>query len=135
MFRTFLAVAWLAVVSGTCVAQDDSKIVPKGLAPELYTLTKIDADNITFARPLLTKDGRAYEGGFTALKDIDIYDGSGKKLTPDDFRKRVKVGTVLVVAPDSDKPAPAYFRVLKEDTVVLVGALLKVGTAPKTPKK
>ncbi len=73
MIRMFLVTAWLAVVSIPCVAQDESKIVPKGLAPEIYTLTKIDGDNITFMRPLVTKDGgRAYEGGFSALKEIAI---------------------------------------------------------------
>ena len=136
MFRTSLAaMACFVLIPSICHAQYPDKIVPKGLAPQFYTITKIDGDNITFLTPHITKDGRGYDGGFTAIKDIEIYDGRGKKLAAEDFRKRVKVGTVVLVAPDDDKPDPAYFSVLKPDTVVLVGALLKTGIAPPKPEK
>jgi hypothetical protein len=85
--------------------------------------------------PELTKNGIAYQGGFTAIKDIDIYDGSGKKLKPDDFLKRVKVGNVVLVTLYDDKPDPAYFSVLKDETVVLVGALVRTGTEPQKTKE
>ena len=136
MFRTSLAaMACIVLVPSICHALDADKIVPKGLAPQFYTITKIDGDNITFLTPHVTNEGRGYEGGFTAIKDIEIYDGSGKKLAAEDFRKRVKVGTVVLVAPDDDKPDPAYFSVLKPDAFVLVGALLKTGIAPLKPEK
>jgi uncharacterized protein (TIGR03067 family) len=114
---------------------DESKIVPQGLPPQFYTVTRIENGNIAFMTPELTKDGRAYQGGFAAIEDIDIYDGTGKKLTLEDFHKRVKVGSVVLATLYDDKPDPAYFRVLKDEAVVLVGALVRTGRAPEKPKE
>jgi hypothetical protein len=112
---------------------DESTIVPKGLPPQFYTITRIENGNIAFMTPELTKNGIAYQGGFTAIKDIDIYDGSGKKLSPEEFLKRVKVGSVVLVTLYDDKPDPAYFNVLKDEAVVLVGALVRTGPASESP--
>ena len=69
------------------------------------------------------------------FKEIDIFDARGKKLSVDDFRKRAKVGTVVLVAADENEVHPAYLSVVKEDALVLVGVLVRAEPPLLRPNK
>ena len=74
---------------------------------------EIGKDAIEFTGPAST----VYK---SYLRDLDVYDTAGKKVAREDFAKRVKVGSVVVVSGDENAVDPSYLAVLKEDTFVLV---------------
>jgi len=63
------------------------------------------------------------------IKDLEIQDAGGKKLSADDLRNRVKAGSVVVVASDESEIDPAYLKSLKEGTVVLRGVTVLLARA------
>jgi len=118
-----LAVVWILIGTGAAQQKepaDEKAKLPKGPAPRFFTVTEIGRDNIKFTEVAI-KDGRRVVFDYVpALARTEIYDASGKKITAEECRKRVKVGTVVLVAADKTKPDPAYLAVLKDDAVVLV---------------
>jgi hypothetical protein len=105
--------------AGTRVAKEKAKPA-RGPAPRFFTVTEIGDDNIAF-REFASKGGRRTIIDYVpGLKATEIYDGGGKKITAEECRKRVKVGSVVLVASENKKPDSAYFTVLKDDAVVLV---------------
>lgn len=124
--RLFGALLSLAVVGALIGAAQEKKptggkgSMPDGPAPRFFTVTEVGKDNIKFTE-LAVKNGRRVVIDYVpTLAEAEIYDGSGKKITAEECRKRVKVGAVVLVASEPSKPDPAYLGVLKEDTVVLV---------------
>jgi hypothetical protein len=93
-------------------------------APGLFKVTAIDKDSIELK-------GAADATHRAALQDLEIYDSAGKKLKTEDLLKRVKVGSVVLVAADENKVDPSYLAVLKGDTVVLVGVAVVLARADK----
>ena len=64
-----------------------------------------------------------------------IFDAGGKKITAEQCRKRVKLGSVVLVTADENMPDPAYLAVLKEDTIVVVTGNVLANGEPIKPEK
>jgi hypothetical protein len=114
MIRTCLAaLTGLALLTATRAAEEPTRS-PKGEPPALFLVTEVTEDAIVLKGP----------GSVTyrsALKDLDISNAAGKKLTAEDLLKRVKAGSVVVVASDENAIDPGYLKTLKDDTLVFVG--------------
>jgi hypothetical protein len=114
-----LSLPVMGVLMGAGSAQEKVKL-PKGPAPRFFTVTEIGKDNIKFTE-IAIKEGRQVIFDYVpTVMDTKIYDASGKKVTAEDCRKRVKLGTVVLVAADQKMPDPAYVSVLKEDAIIVV---------------
>lgn len=138
MARTCLAVvAVVALFSGAGTAQDRVKL-PQGQAPRFFTVTEIGKDTVQVTEVIKatpTRDDIVRFAHKVKLKDLDILDAKGKKISPEDFRKRAKVGTMVLVAADEKAIDPAYLSILKDDAVVLGGILGSAKAVPINPKK
>ena len=131
---TLLSFAFMGVLMSPASAEEKTKL-PKGPAPRFFTVTEIGKDNIKFTE-IAIKEGRQVIFDYVpTLMETKIYDASGKKLTAEDCRKRVKVGTVVLVAADQKMPDPAYLAVLKDDVVVLVADGVLADGQPTKPKR
>src|SRR5262245_12951809 len=117
MCLTWLA---LALALGNASAQEPAK-APKGQPPVFCQVTEINKNSIELKGP-----GATYR---SAVSDLEISDAAGKKLGLDEFRKRVKAGSVVLVASDENTVDPAYLGVLKQDTVVLLGVTVLLARA------
>ena len=132
--RCLAAVAILALFLGGGTAQDPIKL--PGQPPRFFTVTKLGKDSVEVTEVLkATKKGTESITYKPALKEIDIFDSKGKKISAEEFHKRVKVGTVVLVAGDEKVVDPAYLSILKDDAVVLGGVLVRVETEPIKPEK
>ena len=112
MIRTsFASMTLLMFLLANAPAQE----TPAGEQPPgFFQVTAISKDSIELK-------GAAGATHKAALRDLEVYDGRGKKLTTEYLLKHVKAGMVVVVAADENKVDPSYLAVLKEDTIVLVG--------------
>jgi uncharacterized protein (TIGR03067 family) len=130
--KCLTALAGFALFLGAAVAEGKVKL-PKGPAPRFFTVTEIGKDYVELKEVGVRKGDLTPVGSYKpALKDIEIYNAKGKKLSAADFRQRAKVGTLLLVAADENKVDPAYLRVVEDDTVVLVGVVVPVTTSAKS---
>lgn len=121
MIRTCLAsLTLLALLLTNAPAQEVPANEP---APALFKVTEVGKDFIE-----LKGAGGMHKAAF---RDLDVYDGRGKKLSTDELHKRVKAGSVVVVAADENKVDSSYLAVLKEDTIVLVGVTVVLARADK----
>ncbi len=99
----------------------DEKAKPRGPAPRLMVLTDVSREGIALRERTPGRDNadlyreRVYELGFADFRPLDA---AGKDLTPEQFRKRVAGEPVVLVF--AEKVEPAYCRVVKAETVVLV---------------
>jgi hypothetical protein len=118
-----VALTWLALLTPAAAAPVPA-LAPKGDPPGLFLVTEVSQDTIVLK-------GSGSTTYTNAIKDLDIYDGAGKKLTAEDLLKRVKAGSVVVVAADENAVDPAYLRPLKDDAVVLVGVVEPLARAER----
>ena len=115
MMRNCLAAfTCLTLLLGNAFAQEAGNPPAKELVPHLYKVTEINRDFIE----LLGAGGIVRK---PALRDLQVYDVAGKKLTANDLLQRVRVGNVVVGSADENKVATTFLSVFKEDTLVLVG--------------
>jgi hypothetical protein len=54
------------------------------------------------------------------LSDMKFYNARGAKLKPKDALKRLTPGTPFLLSADGEKVDPAYLRMIKDDTLILV---------------
>jgi hypothetical protein len=133
--RYLAALACLALFLGTAIAQERPKL-PNGPAPRFFSIAQIGKDDVELQEVGPTTGGfRTLCTYRPALKDIEVYDARGRRLTARDFHQRARVGAVVLVAADANRVDPAYFAVLKEDALVLVGVVVRVEAAPIKPMK
>lgn len=70
------------------------------------------------------------------VKDLTITTADGKKLDLDDAKKKLEKGAIVVISADGSPVSPAYLKVFKDDTLVLVSKELagpQVGTGVSRP--
>ena len=131
---SLLSLAILGVLMGAGSAQEKTKL-PNGPAPRFFTVTEVGKDNIKFTEIAIKEGRRVMFDWVPGLKETKIYDASGKKITAEDCRKRVKVGTVVLVAADQKMPDAAYLSVLKDDAVILVPDGVLADGQPTKPQR
>ena len=121
MFQESLIYVWLlALVPGGTTAQERVK-VPQGEPPIFCKVMMLGEKIVELSGPA----GTSYK---SEIGDLEFQDASGKKLSVDDVRKRVKVGSVIVVASDEKVVDPAYVAMLKPDVVVVHGVTVLVAS-------
>jgi hypothetical protein len=98
---------------------------PSGIAPRFFLVTKIDERQIGLEECTLEKNGvpRVFnvvhvETSWDAFK---AFDAAGNKRSADWLRKHLQVGDMLLISADNQPVAPAYLRLLRHDTVILLG--------------
>jgi len=130
-----LAVVLALLGQGRMVDAQEKVKGPAGPAPRFFTVTEVAKDHVE-----LTELSPAEEVGHfqsvayrPAPEDLKITDAAGKRLTAQEFRKRVTEGTVVVVSSNAANVDPAYLRVLSKDTIVLVGVVVRTAN-PAPPK-
>jgi hypothetical protein len=111
--RSLSAIVVLAFLCDAGIARE--KVTLPGPAPRFFTVFAIN-DNMV----VLTANDGAVVGAL--FKDLQIFEAGGKQLTAADFRKRTKAGDVVVAAQEN-KVDPAYLKLLKNDTIILVGVV------------
>jgi hypothetical protein len=121
MIRAYIAgVVVLLLALHKAPAQETSS----NEAPGLFKVAAIDKDSIEL-------NGAAGARHKAALRDVEVYDGKGNKLKTEDLLKRVKEGSVVLVAADENKVDPSFLSVLKEETIVLVGVTVVLARADR----
>ncbi len=121
MFQeSFICVWLLALVPGGTTVQERLK-VPQGEPPIFCKVMMLGEKIVKLNGPA----GASYKSD---IGDLEFHDASGKKLSADDFRKRVTVGSVVVVASDEKVVDPVYAAMLKPETVVLRGVTVLVAS-------
>lgn len=139
-----LALLGVALVSQVVGAQD-KRAAPKGPPPRFITVASVDAvrgkvvfdvpvvdgHSLTGFRVLQYPDGseRYNLGGKPWYIDVQIkvsvkeakWRGvDGKEVNADAAAKRIKPGLTVLLSADGDDVDPAYLRMFKEDTLVLI---------------
>jgi|GEM_PF-5256329 len=124
----------LAVVAGSIVftlnntAQAAEVSLP-GDPPQFFTVTAVNAEGLVIQqRPLSSKlvdvPNIVYR---PSLKTLQAMTANGKKLTAEELKNRLKIGSLVLVSPDEAPPESAYLSVLKEDTVILIDIFPRKG--------
>lgn len=122
MIRSSLAcLAWLAILSGVSAAQEPPKL-SKGQPPSVFQVAGI-------GKEIVVLNGAGSTSYRSTISDLEFSDAAGKKLTADEFRKRVKVGSVVLVAADENPVDRVYLTALKPDTVVVGGVIVLMARA------
>ena len=100
-----------------------------GDPPQFFTVTAINDEGLVIEqRPLSSKLIDVPNIVFKpTFKSLQAMNAGGKKLSTDELKKRLKVGTLLLVSPDEDAVEPAYLAVLKEETVILLDVFPRKG--------
>jgi hypothetical protein len=111
--------AGLACVSLWIAPGPDNAKTSKGPPPRFFEVMDMDRDTVEL------KEARDDSTGTmkVTLNSIQIYDASGNKLTVDDFQKKIKIGSIVLVAEGENKVDATYLRVLRNDTVILGGVV------------
>lgn len=114
-----MCLAGLACVSLWIAPGQENSKTSKGPAPRFFEVTDMDRDTVEL------KEARDEASGTikATLSTIQIYDAAGNKLTAEEFQKRIKTGSIVLVADDEGKVDPSYLRVFRNDTVILGGVV------------
>jgi len=122
-----LAVPLALLGAGRMEAQEKVK-GPTGPAPRFFMVTEVAKDHVELTELSPTEDVGNFQSVSyrPAPEDLKITDAAGKRLTAQEFRKRVTEGTVVVVSSNAADVDSAYLRVLSKDTIVLVGVVVRI---------
>lgn len=113
--------------------------MPKTPAPQFRTLTKLEKGTIGLAEVLPLKEGVPLEAQIhsmhmqTGVAGLEFCDAAGKKLSLEEFQKKAKIGSIVLVTFTRDAVDPAYLNVLKSDTLIVVGLGQPIVTNTKVP--
>jgi hypothetical protein len=110
---------------------------PKTQAPRFFTVTAIGPASCELRETGRTESGLTTHGNYKPeFRHLDITEAGGKKITGQEFARRAKVGTMVAVAADEHPVDAAYRAVLKPDTFVLHGVIVREELgAPALPVK
>lgn len=127
MVRCSLAGVVVALAALSAAPVQEKVALPKGQAPHFFIVTEVDKDG------LVIKQVGPTEGEFfttveykPAFKEIDATDPKGNKLMADEVAKRVTPGCVVLVSVDEKPVDPVYLAIVKDDTVILAGVVVRV---------
>jgi hypothetical protein len=130
-----LAVILALLGAGQMVEAQEKVKGPTGPAPRFFTVTEVAKNHIELTELTPTEEVGEFKSASyrPAPEDLRISDAAGKRLTAQEFRKRAKEGTVVVVSSNAEDVDSAYLRVLSKDTIVLVGVIVR-SAGPAPPK-
>jgi hypothetical protein len=144
MMRSRFAMILITLLTSGATAQDATK-TPAGPPPTMIVVSSIDPSGALLSKQLTTRaipvaeDRVVIEAGIMkkvtvttykyvpeerhnkyVLKDLEIYDVKGEKVKQEAALKRLTPGTVVLLSTNGQKVDPAYLRIVKEDTLILV---------------
>jgi hypothetical protein len=141
----FLAVMGLTLLVVPSRGQDATKL-PTGAAPSIFAVAGVDREKGTYTVNQTVPVTEAYVtektvivGGMEQkvkgvanrivyktvmvsrlLKGLEFYNLKGEKLKDDEATKRFVPGAVVLLSADGNKVDPAYLRIVKDDTLIVV---------------
>jgi hypothetical protein len=141
MVRSLLTVALVLALAGPAVAQPKDKPA-RGPAPVIVTVHLDGNGNPIIARVrtvpqqilelVQEKVGNAVVQRQVArtvfvpvtehvvLNNVQVFDGTGKRLDPGQVRRLIKGETPVLMSSDGKAIDPFYLRALREDTLIIV---------------
>jgi len=118
-----------------CAAADPAVPSPTTAPPRFVVVSGVDPEDGTVAyletRSLVVetqREPRVIVDVTTrqlSLKDARTWTADGKELPPAEALNRLKPGLTVLLSAHGQKPDPAFLRVLKEGTLILVEPLAK----------
>jgi hypothetical protein len=140
-----LAITFLGLLAGLSQAQDATKL-PRGPQPQMLFISSVDAKDgaivitqaVMEAVPVEEERVRV-QGGVTekykvttykfvtklvkqpfVLKDHQFQLAGGQKLSAEEALKRLTPGKVVLLSVDGTPIDPAFLKIIKDDTLILV---------------
>ena len=141
MIDKHLIAGLLIVVVGPLARAEDKSKIPEGSPPRLVSILELKGDVVVyrdfyFVPPIPKKAGQfdpkepvpSHPSAGPAfacavefpLKSGAVFDAAGTRLTREAARKRFAVGDTVLVSTSGKKVDPAYLRVVKKETLILV---------------
>jgi hypothetical protein len=105
-----------------------SRMVPKEIEREVVR----DGVKVKVKEAVFVPEFTTMEFKF-ALKDVQVYDGAGKKVDADDALKRLEVKAPVLIAAGSLPVDPAYLKLLNKDALVFVPTPKTTSIPPPPP--
>ena len=131
---SFVGVVFALAVLSPVSAQE--KVAAEGPRPHFFIVIEVNKDGLVIKQVGPTKGEFSSTMEYKpAFKEIDAFDPKGKKLTADEVVKRIKPGSVVLVSVDEKPVDPAYLSIVKDDTVILAGVVVRAEAVPIKPKK
>jgi hypothetical protein len=144
MLRSLFSLVLLGCVAAGSRAQDATKQVT-GPAPTMLVVSSVEAGEFLLSKNLVAVavpvvvEKQVNVGGMIrvvkefqtrselreetmkhALRGMEFYDARGEKVKKEDAFKRLTPGAVVLMSADGKKVHPAYLRIFKDDTLILV---------------
>jgi hypothetical protein len=123
---------WLPVAASFVVPVAPAGVpLPNTQAPQFFTVTAIHGDSCELRQTGPTENGLTRHSTYRPeFRHLDITEAGGKKITSEEFARRVKVGTMVAVAADEHPVDAAYVALLRPGTFVLHGVIVRVEGEP-----
>jgi hypothetical protein len=146
MMRSLLSMLVLGCLVATAGAQDTTKTV-SGPAPSIIVVSSVDSAGTLLSKQIqvvtvpVQVPKEVIVGGMKQivfqteyryetrevmvkhlLRGAEYYNAKGEKVKQEDALKRLTPGTIVLVSADGRKVDPAYLRIIKDDTLILVQA-------------
>jgi hypothetical protein len=113
---TLIPVVEIDPVKGTVMTQHtEYRLVPVQVPKEVELEGKKVVMLVTESRPVSVITRRLW-----AMTDLQAFTADGKPLPPAELGKRLVPGALLLSAAGDELPEPAYLKLFKPDTVVVV---------------
>jgi len=137
LHKPLIACLFCAAFVANGRAEDKPKL-PVGSPPRLVIVVEVKGDILIYRDfaswppelPKVPASMLAYSVNFS-FKEGTILDTEGKKLDAEAAKKRLLAGAVALVSTSGKKVDPAYLRILKKETLILVEPL--PGPGPPLP--
>jgi hypothetical protein len=134
----------VAICAGPAAVAQENPALPKGRAPRVVSVIEISGDVLVYrdsiaADPVpipaekekppagtqFVVEHPVYGLGLRVavkfpLATGTVYDTAGKKVSPDDVRKRLKAGDTVLVCPDGRMADAQYLKAFAKDVLLLV---------------
>lgn len=116
------SIAWAGMVTAQIAMS-----LPHGPAPRFFIVSGLDADTIELTEVDTVADDMIVSTVYRPrIADIEMFDAAGNALDARTFRSRIHIGIVVLVAADEHPIDPIYLSIVEDDTIVLMGVVVRV---------
>lgn len=119
---------WISIIVlvGIVTAQDAMSL-PQSPAPRFFIVSGLDAETIELTEIDTVGDDMIMSTVYRPqIADIGISDAAGNVLDEATLRARIAIGSVVLVAADEHRVDPVYLGIVRDDTIVLSGVVVRV---------
>lgn len=122
------ALIWISIIVllGIVTAQNAMSL-PQSPAPRFFIVSGLDVDTIELTEIDTAEDDMIMSTVYRPqISDLGIFDAAGNLLDEATLRSRIAVGSVVLVAADEHPVDPIYLGIVRDDTIVLTGVVVRV---------